>query len=122
MSAYQIKVEDKPAPEDIQVLRRGLSEFNAAQTGQRGQLISVLVRDHQGQIVGGASGWTAFGLLHVDVLWLNEDIRRKGFGSRVLQAAEAEARERVVSARSWKPSASKRWSFIKRTDIQCSLS
>jgi GNAT superfamily N-acetyltransferase len=94
MDGYQLKVEDKPVPEDIQVLRRGLSDFNAAQTGQRGQSICVFLRDDPGQIVGGACGWTAFGWLHVDVLWLDENIRRKGFGRQVLEAAEAEAKRR----------------------------
>ena len=94
MDNHQIKVEDKPAPEDIQTLRSGLTDFNAAQTGQRGQFISVFIRDDQGRIVGGAYGWTAFGWLHVDVLWLDEKIRRKGLGRQVLQATEAEAKRR----------------------------
>jgi GNAT superfamily N-acetyltransferase len=94
MGSYQIKVEDKPAAEDIQVLRRGLSDFNFAQTGLRGQLICVLVRDHEGQIVGGANGWTAFGWLHTDILWLAENLRRKGSGREVLKTIEAEAKKR----------------------------
>ncbi len=53
MDSYQIKVEDKPAPDDIQALRRNLSEFNLVQTGQGGRhFISVFVRDDEGQIVG----------------------------------------------------------------------
>ena len=94
MDSYQITVEDKPAPEDIQVLWRNLREFNFDRTGQRGQSVSVFVRNDEGQIIGGTHGWTAFGCLHIDVLWLREDIRRKGLGRQVLEAAEAEARTR----------------------------
>jgi GNAT superfamily N-acetyltransferase len=94
MDGYEIKVEDKPTLEDIQVLRHGLSEFNFAQAGQRGQFISVFLRNDQQQIVGGAYGWTAFGWLHVDVLWLDENIRHKRLGRQVLQATEAEAMRR----------------------------
>ena len=94
MDSYQIKVEDKPAPEDIQVLWHNLSEFNFARTGQGGQSVSVFVRDDAGQTIGGTHGWTAFGCLHIDVLWLKEDIRRKGLGRRVLEAAEGEAKGR----------------------------
>ena len=52
------------------------------------------MRDDAGQIVGGAHGWTAFGWLHVDVLWLREDLRSNGLGRQLLQATEAEAKRR----------------------------
>ena len=42
----------------------------------------------------GANGWTAFGWLHTDVLWLAENLRRKGLGREVLKAIEAEAQRR----------------------------
>src|SRR5438876_10409691 len=90
MSGYQINVEEKAALEDIQVLRRNLTEFNFARTGQRGQAISVFLRDDKASVVGGAHVWTAFGWLHIDLLWLKEDIRRKGLGSQLLEASEAE--------------------------------
>jgi GNAT superfamily N-acetyltransferase len=94
MNGYQIKVEDNPALEDIQALRRNLSEFNFSQTGQRLQSLCVFVRDDEGKILGGAQGWTAFGWLHTDVLWLVENLRRKGLGREVLKAIEAEAKRR----------------------------
>src|SRR2546427_1426375 len=94
MHGYKIKVEENAAPEDVQALWRNLYEFNVAQTGQQGQFLSVFLRDDKGQIVGGAHGWTAFGWLHIDVLWLRENIRRKGLGRQVLQATEAEAKKR----------------------------
>ena len=94
MNGYQIKVEDKPTADDIQVLWRNLRQFNFAQTGQRVHFTTVFVRDDGGQIVGGAHGWTAFGWLHVEVLWVREDLRGKGLGRQVLAAAEAEAKRR----------------------------
>jgi GNAT superfamily N-acetyltransferase len=94
MNSYEIRIEDKAAPEDLQALWRNLYEFNVVQTGQHGQFISVFLRDSEGQIVGGAHGWTAFGWLHIDVLWLREDLRRKGMGRQVLEATEQEAKKR----------------------------
>ncbi len=94
MTGYQIKVEDKPAPQDIQLLFRNLNEYNFAKTGQRGQFISVFVRDDEGQIIGGAQGWTAFEWLHIDVLWLKESLRGKGVGRQLMEATEAEAKRR----------------------------
>ena|ERR1041385_3028103 len=94
MDGYQIAVEDNPLTEDIQVLRRNLTEFNLALTGQRGQSICVFIRDDEGKIVGGANGWTAFAWLHTDVLWLREDVRGIGLGTQVLEGVEAEAKGR----------------------------
>jgi GNAT superfamily N-acetyltransferase len=94
MDGYQIKVEDSPAPEDIQTLCNNLYEFNAAQTGQPGQFITVFMRDDERQIAGGAHGWTAFGWLHIDVLWVKEGLRQKGLGRQLLEATETEAKRR----------------------------
>jgi GNAT superfamily N-acetyltransferase len=94
MDSCHINVEDKPAPEDIQLLFRNLNEFNLSRTGLLGQFITVFMRDDEGQIIGGAHGWTALGWLHIDVLWLREDVRGKGLGRQMLEATEAEAKRR----------------------------
>jgi GNAT superfamily N-acetyltransferase len=94
MTDYEIRIEDKVAPQDLEALWQHLYKFNFGQTGQRGQFISCFLRDRKGQILGGAHGWTAFGWLHIDVLWLTEDLRRKGLGRRVLEVTEQEARRR----------------------------
>lgn len=73
VNEYQIRIEDKAAPEDVQALWRNLYEFNVAQTGQRGQFIAVFLRDRKGRIVGGAHGWTAFE-------WRNDRARGKKEG------------------------------------------
>src|SRR4051812_23821203 len=92
MDSYQIKIEENTFIEDIQALRRNLSEFNFTQTAQRGQHITVFIRDGEAQIVGGCDGWTAYGWLHIDVIWLRENLRGKGLGRQVLEAAETESK------------------------------
>ncbi|WP_143660747.1 GNAT family N-acetyltransferase, partial [Streptomyces fradiae] len=44
--------------------------------------------------VGGLTAWTWGGLLGVEMLWVREDSRRGGWGGRLLEAAEEEARRR----------------------------
>jgi ribosomal protein S18 acetylase RimI-like enzyme len=94
MSEHTIAIEDNPSPEDVRRLWDGLYEYNFSQTGLEGQLISVFLRNDQHQVVGGARGWTAFGWLHIDVFWLREDERHRGWGTRILRAMEAEAMRR----------------------------
>ncbi|WP_042419344.1 GNAT family N-acetyltransferase [Streptacidiphilus anmyonensis] len=78
-------------------LSAGLDEFNFPATGttaaDQGKL-SVKVVDDAGEIVGGLAAWTWGGLLGIEMLWVREDSRKDGWGSRLLLAAEEEARRR----------------------------
>jgi GNAT superfamily N-acetyltransferase len=47
-----------------------------------------------GEIVGGAIGATFWDWFHLDLMWIKEELRGKGFGSLILKQAEAEARGR----------------------------
>jgi ribosomal protein S18 acetylase RimI-like enzyme len=94
MSQPVITIEHNPPEEDIRLLWNGIGKYNFSQTGLRAQLISVFLRNEQRELIGGAHGWTAYGWLHIRVLWLREDQRQRGWGTRLLQATEAEAIKR----------------------------
>lgn len=75
-----------------QVVSEGLRAFNRTFLGETGhEPIAVEVIGPDGDIVGGASGSLHLGWLFVDVLWLPEDLRGYGVGTRILGALEAEA-------------------------------
>ncbi len=86
-----ITIEDNASVNDLRVIWSGLDQYNVAQTGLEGRLITVFLRNEEREVVGGAHGWTAFGWLNIRALWLREDQRRKGWGTRLLRATEAEA-------------------------------
>lgn len=76
-------------------LTEELIAFNTAATGAADRdAFSVKVTDADGALVGGLAAWTWGGLCGIDLLWVREDSRGDGWGSRLLQAAEAEARRR----------------------------
>jgi GNAT superfamily N-acetyltransferase len=92
MNKLKLVPEDSPDPKDVQFLDHALHEFNSSQTGiNDARRLAVFVRDDEAQIVAGLSGWTFYGCLAVDLLWVREDLRSQGFGGRLLRVAEDEA-------------------------------
>ena len=93
-----LKVEVEPAPKDIQSLDDSLYDYNVEQTGSDdGKGLTIFVRDDAGVIVAGLHGWTWCGACKVARLWVRKDLRRQGYGQRLLAAAEEEARARGCS-------------------------
>ena len=95
MELNEIRIETDPAPQDVQFLDDQINAFNIAQTRiQDGQLLACFVRDDAHQIVAGIYGWTWGGCCEIRYLWVQRELRGLGYGSRLLLAAEQEAKAR----------------------------
>ncbi|MET8422084.1 GNAT family N-acetyltransferase [Streptomyces sp. NPDC005134] len=76
-------------------LDKELTAFNTAATGAGDYgSFSVKVADGAGELVGGLTAWTWGGLCGISMLWVREDRRKDGWGSKILLAAEEEAQRR----------------------------
>ena len=58
------------------------------------QALTLLARNQTGLIVAGLVGVTYWGWLHIEDLWVDEDLRQQGIGRQILQAAEDQALQR----------------------------
>jgi GNAT superfamily N-acetyltransferase len=88
-------VETELNPEDVRFIEDRLYDYNVEQTGLAdGRWLTIFVRDDNGDIAAGLHGWTWGGGCRVQTLWVRSDLRRHGYGTRLLAAAEAEARAR----------------------------
>ena len=95
MAQGHLTIEEEPDERDRRFLEERLHDFNVAATGiADGRLLAIYERDAQGAILGGLFGWTWGGCLEVEYLWVREDQRGRGLGTRLLSAAEDEARRR----------------------------
>lgn len=95
MDEPSVVTSDNPNPDDLQFLEDQINEFNFATTGIRdARLLAILLRDSAGRLYAGLSGHTWGGVAEVRFLWVDERRRHTGIGSRLLRAAEEEARSR----------------------------
>ncbi len=78
-----------------QRLNDELDAYNrlAADAGEQREF-TVKVEDGQGRLLAGLSGWTWGTSAGIAMLWVREDQRRCGHGSRLLDAGEHVARDR----------------------------
>src|SRR5512136_565016 len=92
---YHFELTDSAEPNDIQTIREGLDAYDAAQGAPVDwKLLYLFLRDSQGNIVGGLTGGTYWGWLYIGRLWLVDNMRGLGYGSRLLIEAEQEALKR----------------------------
>ena len=91
----RFEVTAEPAAEDLSFLGSRLYAFNVASTGiDDGVLLGIFLRDANGEIVAGLNGHTWGGTCEIDRVWVIDERRRHGTGTKLLQAAEEESRRR----------------------------
>lgn len=93
--AFSLAVTAEPGEEDLRFIGQSLSAFNDADVGPADRkALAVFVRDEAGALMAGISGYTAWGWLYVQWLFVSEAARGQSLAGRMLEAAEAEARQR----------------------------
>jgi GNAT superfamily N-acetyltransferase len=94
VSEFDIVISEIASDADRAALRDALHEFNFATTGYRdGLSLSCFLYDGD-ELIAGIDGFSWGGYARVDYLWVTEAQRGQGLGSRLLDAAEGEARRR----------------------------
>ena len=95
MRVPELVISTEPTPGEVQYLEDRLYEFNSAATRfTDGEWLAIFVRDDDQRIVAGICGNTWGGCAEIRQFWVEEARRKQGLGTRLLRAAEEEARRR----------------------------
>lgn len=97
MNTLQITQENDVSEGDRAIVLNGLGAYTRQHSSAFNWLPLTFLARSEGIIRGGLLGGTGWNWLYVDVLWVDEACRGKGYGSALLAAAEKEAQTRGCS-------------------------
>lgn len=91
---HQWEVVEESAPDIFKVIENGVIDYgrNLASDG-RAKPLACVVREND-KIIAGVSGRTEYDRLFVNYVWVAEEFRCKGIGTKLLEEIEYEAKER----------------------------
>lgn len=93
-SDLTLEVHDAADAAEVEFIHSGLRTYNARFAPSDYRPLFVFLRDADGQLVGGLLGDTYWGWISINILWIDERYRGRGYGERIITAAEDEARRR----------------------------
>ncbi|MBW4456298.1 MAG: GNAT family N-acetyltransferase [Nostoc indistinguendum CM1-VF10] len=98
MAKIKITIEDNPEPEDVRILIGKLLEYNNSHKERDvAYPLGILIKDAQGEILGGLVGKTHWGWLFISHIWVAEALRGQGYGREIMLQAEQAAKGRGCS-------------------------
>jgi GNAT superfamily N-acetyltransferase len=86
-----LRTDEDPRPQDVESIVTRLRAFNEERTGRPigARKFAVYVTDGDGAIAGGLVGITYWDWSYVDYLWIEEPLRKRGWGRKLIDRAEA---------------------------------
>ena len=91
---YQFVSVENPEENAWGIIGRGVGNYNKQQVGDNNfQRLCFALQTPDEEIVGGVLGEVYWGWLYVDLLWVKDELRGKGYGQRLMELLEEEARK-----------------------------
>ena len=88
MTEPKTELDENPTIDDFRIVLDGVRKFNHEQTGhERPRPVACFLRDGN-RIVGGVQGSLWGRSMHIDALWVDEQYRSGGYGSKLMEAIE----------------------------------
>ena len=106
-----VRIDLHPPEALAKALSQGIVDFNRGaipdlEPNEAEIRFHVVATDDDGALTGGLRGACYWNTLHIELLWLDDSARGSGTGRRIIEAAEAFARENkcenaLVETTSW---------------------
>jgi N-acylglucosamine-6-phosphate 2-epimerase len=85
----------RPNPKDYRVLSDGMLKYHA-QAGHRrtSEVINIFLKDNHKKVCGGVIITVLWNGMEINSLWVEESLRKQGWGRKLMEAAEKEGKLR----------------------------
>jgi GNAT superfamily N-acetyltransferase len=91
---YQIVCDEHPEKSAWGIIGEGISNYNAQHAGdETAHRLCFVVQSPDQEIMGGVIGVIYWDWLYVDLMWIREEFRGRGYGHRLLIQLEELARQ-----------------------------
>ena len=84
--------------EDSNYVRNKLIEFNSQNVPNgRYEEINICLKNDNAEIIAGLNSVICWNWMEIDILWVHNDYRKQGYGTKLLEEAEKISREKNCS-------------------------
>jgi ribosomal protein S18 acetylase RimI-like enzyme len=92
---YRIVQNDNPDEAMVAPVGKGIRRYNVQQAGDNNyQRLCFFLLGPDNRVTGGLVGAMYWNWFYLHLLWVDETLRRQGYGRRLVRQAEEEARNR----------------------------
>lgn len=88
---YKVVVDYAPTEADNAVVKEGLIAFYENIVGERDKEFSIFLKNDLGKVFGGIQAFLDSESIYIDAMWVDRNLQKKGYGTKLLKAAEQEA-------------------------------
>lgn len=96
MNTIKIAVDHKPKEASIAALREGIVGFNASFLHEKASQFIITAQNSKNDVIGGATIWEYSDALYIDILWVEENYRDIGIGSRLINTIVEQAQRKNI--------------------------
>ena len=88
---YKVVVDYAPTEADNAVVEEGIIAFNESILGERDKVFSIFLKNDFGKIFGGIQAFLGTESVYIETLWVEQNLQKQGYGTKLLDAVEQEA-------------------------------
>lgn len=90
----RLDLDNNPNLKDIDVIQKGINHFNNTKMGESPKEFCIYLRDESNTIRGGLFAVSYSDSIHIILMWMDEELRGKSLGKKLIKAAEEEGIKR----------------------------